>query len=91
MQIQTSVQHAKAVVHKYPRATKYKDVLETLAKQRGEPGSEELLQPAGLDDLQHAANWEGVIQWVESVDEKGLHGHHPLLAHAPQADTSLSL
>ena len=72
------MQHAKAVVHKYPRATKNKDLLETLASQHGEPSKEELLEPAGVDGLQHAANWEAVVQSVEGVDAKGLHGHFPL-------------
>ena len=65
-------------MHNYPRSTRNKALLEALALQHGEPSKEELLEPAGVDDLQHAANWEAVVQSVESVNAKCLHGHFPL-------------
>jgi len=77
MQIQTSLQHAVAMVHQYPRAPDTKALLEVLAKLHKEPSVESLAQPSDVDDLQLAANWEAVVVYVEGLDANGVHGYAP--------------
>ncbi|DBA68459.1 hypothetical protein WJX79_009497 [Trebouxia sp. C0005] len=77
--IQSSLQHAKMLVHPFPRAADMNQLLDALAQQHKEPSIVSLLEPSGVDDLQHAANWAAVIQCVQSLDENNVHGHTPLL------------
>ena len=79
MQIQTCKQHATLIVHSYPAIPEKGRLLELLAAQRGEPSKEELMQPAGLDNLQHAANWQQVTDYLKFVNEDKLNQHVPLL------------
>ena len=78
------------MVHQYPRAANVKVLLETLAQHHKEPSIESLAHALGLDDLQHAANWEAVIQYVESLDANGVHGHTPLVKVPAQLLTPMS-
>ncbi len=77
VQITSSVQQAKAMVHQYPRAPNTKLLLEVLAKLHKEPSVESLAQPSDLDDLQLAANWEAVVAYVEGLNADGVHGYAP--------------
>ncbi|KAL0048945.1 hypothetical protein WJX82_002927 [Trebouxia sp. C0006] len=77
--IQSSLQHAKMLVHPFPRAADMNQLLDALAQQHKEPSIVSLLEPSGVDDLQLAANWAAVIQCVQSLDENNVHGHTPLI------------
>lgn len=77
--IQSSLQHAKMLVHPFPRAADMNQLLDALAQQHKEPSIVSLSEPSDVDDLQHAANWAAVIQCVQSLDEKNVHGHTPLI------------
>ena len=79
VQIQSSLQHAKMLVHPFPRAADMNQLLDALAQQHKEPSIVSLSEPSDVDDLQHAANWAAVIQCVQSLDEKNVHGHTPLI------------
>ena len=79
MQIQTSQQLAVSVVRQHPRAFNINILLERLAQQHKQPAPEELMEAADVDDLQHSANWEMVVQYVKNIGAEGLHGHTPLL------------
>lgn len=79
MQLQSSVQQAVAVVRQYPFAVDINQLLEGLAHEAKEPEPVKLMQPSGLDYLQHAANWEVVLQYVENIDASGLHHHVPFV------------
>ena len=81
MQIQSSTQYAASVVRQYPRTFDINLQLESLARQHSEPSPSELMRPSGLDDLQHAADWEIVVQYLVSMDPDGLHDHRALLQH----------
>ncbi len=69
------MQHAISMVQPYPRSVDTNKLLETLAQQHREPSIQSLMEPSGLDDLQHAANWEAVVQCVESLDAVNVHIH----------------
>ena len=79
MQIQTCKQHAIAIVHSYPAIPQKGRMLELLASQRGEPPKEVLMQSAGLDSVQHAANWQQVVEYLQYVNVGNLNQHVPLL------------
>ncbi len=85
MQIQTSLQHAVAMVHQYPRAPDTKVLLETVAQLHKEPSVESLVAGSGLDDQQHAASWQAVTQYLESLDANGVHGYTPFRKIATEA------
>lgn len=77
--IQTCRQHAIAIVHSYPAIPEKARLLEVLAAQRGEPCKEDLMQPAGMDSLQHSANWQQVVEYLQYVNADNLNRHVPLL------------
>ena len=79
LQIQTCKQHATLLVHSYPAIPEKGRLLETLAAQRGEPSKEELMQPSGMDSLQHAANWQQVVDYLQYINMENLNQHVPLL------------
>lgn len=79
MQIQTTSQHAIGIVHSYPWIPEKGRILEVMAAQMGEPSSEVLMQPNGLDDLQHAANWQEIEDYLVTVNMTNLQFHVPLV------------
>jgi len=79
VQIQTSIQHAVSMVHPYPFLMDATRQLEALARQHKEPSIQTLMEPGGVDDLQHAANWETVVKYVQTFEAGNLHCHHPFL------------
>ncbi|DBA92646.1 hypothetical protein WJX77_002725 [Trebouxia sp. C0004] len=84
--IQTSKQTAVSMVHPYPFLMDATKQLEALARQYNEPPIQTLMEPGGVDDLQHAANWETVLKYVQTMEAGNLHCHHPFLQdHANQA------
>ncbi|KAL0025899.1 hypothetical protein WJX77_000508 [Trebouxia sp. C0004] len=78
--IQTSKQHAIAIVHSYPQFPAKGRILQALASQRGEPPKEALMQSAGMDGLQHAANWHQVVEYLQNIHAGNLNQHVPLMA-----------
>ena len=79
LQIQTSVQHAVMMVNPYPRCADSNELLELLALRYNEKSIEALINSADMDDLQHIANWETVIQYAASLDASNVHEHVPFL------------
>ncbi len=61
-------------------------MLEVLAQQLEEPSVQRLSEPCEVNDLQHAADWQGIVQYVNSLDASSLHGHTPLLKGSAQLD-----
>lgn len=86
VQILTSIQSALTMVHQYPRGADSKVMLEVLAQQLEEPSVQRLSEPCEVNDLQHAADWQGIVQYVNSLDASSLHGHTPLLKGSAQLD-----
>ena len=79
LQIQTSIQHAVMLVYPYPRCPDSNELLELLALRHNEESIEALMSSADMDDLQHIANWETVIQYAASLDASNVHDHVPFL------------
>ena len=61
-------------------------MLEVLAAQRGEPPLKQFLDGDGLEELQHAANWLQIADYLRTIDSSNLLVHVPL-AHGKQTDT----
>lgn len=88
MQITSSLQQAVAMVHQYPKSVSYKALLDVLAQLHNEPTKEQIAEGSDLDDLQVAANWQAVVQYVESLGAKDSHGYCQLIKDASWVDAS---
>ena len=64
LQMHSSVQHATVMVHSYPNPVDVSKLLEVLAQKHKEPSVSVLLEPSGVDDLQHAARLERLRQYI---------------------------
>ena len=71
------MQQAICMVQPYPYIPDEPRCFEALAAVRGEPPTTVLTQPGGLDDLQHAANWQQVQTYLKTVTQDNLHVHVP--------------
>lgn len=67
------------MVHPYPFLMNATKQLEALAREHQEPSIQTLMESGGIDDLQHAANWEAVVKYVQTFDASNSHCHHPFL------------
>ena len=88
MQILTAKQHSTGIVHSYPFIPEKHRLLELLASKRGEPAAEALTQSAGLDDLQHAANWQQVEDYLKTVTAQNMYQYIPLIKESSSNDSS---
>ena len=61
------------MVHHYPRLMDVKSLMSVLAEQLGEPSVQSLMEPNGLTDAQHTANWETVVDLVKTGRAAGFH------------------
>ena len=78
LQIHTSKQIAAGMVHAYPFVVGHQ-LLEPLAEQRSEPSSRQLADDTSIDSLQHAANWETVVSYLNKIGEDNLFDYVPML------------
>lgn len=70
------------MVNPYPRCADSNELLELLALRHNEKSIEELMTSADMDDLQHVANWETVVQYAASLDASNVHEHTPFLKNS---------
>ena len=54
-------------------------MLEELASSKGEPTTQSLLEDTAIDDIQHAAKWEQIKQYLTSITMENVSEHVPLL------------
>ena len=73
------MQHATLMVNSYPRPVDPNTLLEILAQQYDEPSIEVLMSADFKDDLQHAANWDTIEDYMSSLTAEKAHEHCPLL------------
>lgn len=67
------------MVHAYPYVAHKDRVVGMLAEQRGEPSMNTLLSDTSKSDLQHAADWQQVTAYLDSISMANMHMHQPLL------------
>ena len=68
------------MVYCYPYWPKHELMLEQLVAERAEPSMQSLLEDTSADDLQHAANWQDVTQYLATITNDNIHDHVPLLS-----------
>ena len=68
-----------SMVKPFPYIAEKPRIFELLAMQRGEPSAEELMQPAGLDNIEHDARWQRVVKYLATVTDRNLDFHVPLI------------
>ena len=78
-QIHTSKQCATGVVHMYPFPLLRDRLFSMLATERGEPSVQDILNDSSKSDLQHVAEWQHVIDYLETVTLSNLEVHVPLI------------
>lgn len=65
-------------------------MLELLASKRNEPTAEALTQSAEVDDLQHAANWQQIEEYLRTVTAQNMNQYIPLIKDNRSRDTSFA-
>ncbi len=73
------MQQALCVVKAFPYSLDKLRVLETLASMRGEPSKRVLIEPDGVDDFEHDANWQWIVSHLKAVIKEKMHLHVPLV------------
>lgn len=90
LQILSARQHAIGIVHSYPFIPEKHRVLELLASKRNEPTAEALTQSAEVDDLQHAANWQQIEEYLKTVTAQNMNQYIPLIKDNTSRDPSFA-
>ena len=54
-------------------------MLEVLAAQRGQPHAQRYMDGDGLDDSQHASNWQQISNYLRTITVANLTVHVPLM------------
>ena len=81
MQVATSKQFASGQVCAFPWLPAINKLTEAEAVRRGELPMQVLMQDTTVSDLQKAAEWENVADYLEGITEQHLNVHVPLLKH----------
>lgn len=76
--VQTSRQKAIMLVHAYPFVTHKDKLVSVLAEQHGEPTVQALLSDTTKTDLQHAADWQQAIEYLNTISLATMHMHQPV-------------
>ena len=63
-----------------------KSLISVLAEQLEEPSVPKLMEPNGLTDAQHTANWETVVDLVKHGHAAGFHASAACCAGKPNID-----
>ena len=77
LQLYTPEQYAAGIVQAYPYSPPHRESLELLAAQQGEPRIEEL-QDDNVDDAEHAANWDVMVDYLSNFTLQHKQHHNPL-------------
>lgn len=83
MQLHTSRQLAVIIVHTHPWVPCKHHLLEELAQQQNQAPVAEILESAEADSLQHAADWEEVVSYLQTITPQNLHQYVPLISSQP--------
>ena len=72
------------LVHAYPFVTHKDKLVSVLAEQHGEPTVQALLSDTSKTDLQHAADWQQAIDYLNTISTATMHMHQPVLLPSRQ-------
>lgn len=83
LQIHTCMQQAVSIVFSYPWIPVKHKMLEVMAAQRGQPQFEQYMEGDGLDDVQHAVNWQLIPEYLSKLNINNLAQHVSLIDYIP--------
>ena len=79
MQISTTKQLCTGMVVGFPWLPAINKLVEAEGVRRGESPMQAFVEDTSGSDLQHAADWTDVDQYLESITERDMNRHVPLL------------
>ena len=79
MQISTTKQLCTGMVVGFPWLPAINKLVEAEGVRRGEPPMQAFVEDTSGSDLQHAADWTDVDQYLISITERDMNRHVPLL------------
>ncbi|KAA6419986.1 MAG: hypothetical protein FRX49_10008 [Trebouxia sp. A1-2] len=77
--IYTLIQQAMSMVKAFPYVAEKPQIFDVMAAERGELSARELMQPAGLDNIEHNAKWQQMVQYLATVTADNLDLHVPIV------------
>ena len=80
VQLITSRQGAIGIVYAYPGSNRNFEVCEVLATKRGEPSVQTLLEDTAVSDAQHAANWQQIVMYTQTLTPENAPFYNKLTA-----------
>ena len=81
VQLHTSRQLAAIIVHTHPWVPCKHHLLEELARQQKQAPVAQILAAAESDNLDHSADWEEVVSYLQTITPDNLHQYVPLGAY----------
>ena len=78
LQIYTAQQYATGIVCYYPYIPRHKRWPEAVAAQEGEPSLQQLTTGEDLNDEQHVANWDTILDYLTNLTVEQRCGYVPL-------------
>ena len=79
VQIYTLTQQAMSMVKAFPYVAEKPQIFDVMAAERGELSARGLMQPAGLDNIEHNAKWQQIVQYLATVTADNLDLHVPIV------------
>ena len=78
VQLHTSRQLAVIIVHTHPWVPCKHHLLEELARQQQQAPVAQILESAETDSIEHSADWEEIVTYLQTVTLENLHQYVPL-------------
>ena len=78
VQLHTSRQLAVIIVHTHPWVPCKHHLLEELARQQQQAPVAQILESAETDSLEHLADWEEIVTYLQTITPENLHQYVPL-------------
>ena len=68
-----------SMVTAFPFVAENPYMFDILAAERGELSARELMQPAGLDNIEHSARWQQIVRYLGTVRAEDAEVHVPVV------------
>ena len=78
VQLHTSRQLAVIIVHTHPWVPCKHHLLEELARQQQQAPVAQILESAETDSIEHSADWEEIVTYLQTITPENLHQYIPL-------------
>jgi len=78
VQLHTSRQLAVIIVHTHPWVPCKHHLLEELARQQQQAPVAQILESAESDSIEHSADWEQIVTYLQTITPENLHQYIPL-------------